>query len=163
MQARKRLAEHEAEMGDLRSEFQEFLQADEGKLTQMARLLASIQDLQQERDSLKSQLTEAHSSSEVKSTHVRPTLPSRVHALQGHAFLQGLSRSRSPLCAPNLPSTYDINDGSLVVGHSISKGFPNSLSSKARRVLVRWSCPAKAACGFQDLSQMGNRWFFDLA
>lgn len=65
MQARKRLAEHEAEMGDLRSEFQEFLQADEGKLTQMARLLASIQDLQQERDSLKSQLTEAYSSSEV--------------------------------------------------------------------------------------------------
>lgn len=64
-QARKRLAEHEAEMGDLRSEFQEFLQADEGKLTQMARLLASIQDLQQQRDSLSSQLTEAQTSSEV--------------------------------------------------------------------------------------------------
>ena len=52
-------------MGDLRCEFQEVLQADEGKLAQMARLLASIHDLQGERDSLTSRLAEAQSSSEV--------------------------------------------------------------------------------------------------
>ncbi len=65
VQARKQMAEHEAEMGDLRSEFQEVLQADEGKLSQMARLLASIQDLQHDKDSLTSQLSEAQMSSEV--------------------------------------------------------------------------------------------------
>ena len=61
------MSEHEAEMGDLRSEFQELLQADAGKLSQMSKLLASVQSAQEERKSLTTQLTEAHSLSEARS------------------------------------------------------------------------------------------------
>ena len=145
MQARKRQAEHEAEMGDLRSEFQEFLQADEGKLTQMARLLASIQDLQQERDSLSSQLTEAHTSSEVaqpvsRSLHQRPADASQSHAVP-------VAPPASLLCVPGLCHQPPIYTWRKISGAlSMGKPSPKSLQSCCQK-----NCLAKAVCGVQNL------------